>query len=495
MQEDTETLEDRLRKATRHFTSRLSETEVLSLGLDLARELATAHGEVPPRHPDLDPGSIPIIDGKPRLPRGTTVGEVGKDLFRLGALLNGLVLGSKPEVSWRLDGPPPAPATNLFRRALLERLGSPRRAVGYSTAAEAAEALERAIATPEERACWSLFRGGPDRRGYRTVTAPVGWVNAWESSLGSVVGSPVITTGLVIAPTADGRLVFLDRKTGHLLHELRLGSPVESSPAIADKLVCIGTDDGELVAVDIAAGAEAYRLRLGKLVRSSPLVVGERLIVGVIEGKGSGGLVALDALTGKLLWRRKLGPTFSSPALAGSSLLVGSDDGSLYALDLEQGRPLWTLALGGKVRSTPAVVDDLAVVGDFEGHLVAIHIGQGTRAWTLETGHALYSSPAVSAAVCAVGCNEGHVHGAQIAAGTRSFEVKTRGPVVASPLALSERFLCGSTDGDLYLFDAEGRILQQAALATTGIQSSTAIHGDMVFLGSGTGIHALRLIS
>ena len=59
-----ESLEDHLRKATRHFTARLPEEQVFTLGRDLARELARLHAESPPRHPEIDPATIGFVDGK-----------------------------------------------------------------------------------------------------------------------------------------------------------------------------------------------------------------------------------------------------------------------------------------------------------------------------------------------------------------------------------------------------------------------------------------------
>src|SRR5205085_551221 len=81
--------------------------------------------------------------------------------------------------------------------------------------------------------------------------------------------------------------------------------------------------------------------------------------------------------TGKVAWKRALGAVFSSPALAGARVLVGSDDGSLYAVDATAGTVAWTSKLGGKVRATPAVDAGRAVVGDFSGRVVCVSVEDG----------------------------------------------------------------------------------------------------------------------
>lgn len=494
---ENESLEDHLRRATRNFSARLPEERAITLAAELARELARAHAEAPPRHPDLDPAAVVIVDGHPRLDGAaseTPAPDAAEDLFRLGGILYFMATGARPDVSWRLDGPPAGALSTLARHAALMALSAPRTGDRFASASQAASSLEAAVAAvPTGAPPWPMFRGDTSRRGARAATAPVASLSvAWESRVGAVTASPILTSSLAIAPTADGRLVFLDRASGRRVHEMRLASAVESSPALSDQVLHVGTDDGEVVGVDVVNGTERYRVRLGRLVRSSPLPWQERVIVGTVDDKGAGGVASLDA-KGKLLWMRKTGPVFSSPALAGDVVLVGSDDGSVYALDAARGTVSWAERLGAKVRATPAVAEDLAIAADFEGRLVALRVKDGTRAWAAELGHAVYSSPCLAGGLCVVGCHEGHVHGLDARTGAPRFQAQTRGPVIGSPVAAGERFLVASTDGTLYLLDAEGRGLHQVLLSSQGAQSSLALDGDVAVVGSADGVHGLRL--
>jgi outer membrane protein assembly factor BamB len=493
---ERETLEDHLRRATRNFTSPLPEDQVLALGRDLARELARAHAESPPRHPDLAARSVLMEGGTPRL-EGTAEGDAAEDLFRLGALLCALGTGGEASVSWRLDGPPLPEMSTLSRRAVLAALAAPRRADRFASAAAAASALDAALtATARGPAPWPLFRGDPGRTGARPLPAAASMVPLWEALRGPVVASPVVAGDVVIAATADGRLLWLERESGRLLHEARLAAAVESSPALDEDQGTLhaGTDDGEMVGVDVVLGRERYRVKVGRLVRSSPLPVSGRVIVGVVEGKSRGSLVALDAAKGTLAWARKMGPVFSSPALFGPHVLVGSDDGFVHAVDPAKGTIVWSVEMGAKVRATPAVAEELALVADFAGRLCALRAGDGAKAWTAELGHAAYSSPCVQGDLVAVGCHEGHLHALDLKTGALRFEVKTRGPVVSSPVAAGDFLLCASTDGSLYLVDQTGRVLERREIAAGGIQSSPALDGDRAFIGSARGLHALRLV-
>jgi len=492
---EKESLEDHLRRATRNFTGRLPEERAVTLAAELARELARAHAESPPRHPDLEPAAVVVVDGHPRLDGDAPGSDVAEDLFRLGGVLFFMAKGERPDVSWRLDGPPVGALSTLARQAALGALSAPRTVDRFASASDAAAALEASVApAPAAAPPWPMFRGDPSRRGARPAAAPARSLAAtWEARVGAVTASPVLTPSLAIAPTADGRLVFLDRATGRRVHEMRLASAVESSPALTERVLHVGSDDGELVGVDVIDGAERYRTRLGRLVRSSPLPWQDRMIVGVVDDKGTGGVAAVDAAKGRLVWMRKTGPVFSSPALAGRALFVGSDDGSVYALDVEKGTVQWAERLGGKVRATPAVADDTVIAADFEGRVVALRVKDGSRAWAAELGHAVYSSPCLAGGLCIVGCHEGHVHGLDAATGAPRFQAQTRGPVISSSAAAGDRFLAASTDGTLYLLDGECRIVAQVPVSTRGVQSSLALDGDAVVVGSAEGLHGLRL--
>jgi outer membrane protein assembly factor BamB len=490
-----ESLEDHLRRATRHFTVRLPENDLLALGRDLLRELARAHAESPPRHPEIEPSRIALVDGKPVLEGGETTGDVAEDLLQLGALIQSLAAAAPADVSWRLDGPPPADLSTLERRATLIALSSPRSSTRYASAAEAAAALEAALAPASDTAPpWPLFRGDASRTGQRTASARSGLSPAWDTPVGAVIASPVLTARLALAAGSDGRLHFLDRETGRRLHEMKLASALESSPALVGTVAHLGTDDGEVVGVDVLAGKETYRFKAGKLVRSSPLVHDGRVFVGVMDTKDAGALVCLDAATGKLVWRRKLGAVFSSPTLAGERVLVGSDDGSLHAVDRATGALVWSHKLGGRVRATAAVAGELAVIADFDGRVAAVRIADGTRVWLRELGQPVYASPCLAGALVVLGCHDAGVHGLALSSGEPAFRAQTGGPVVSSPVALGELLVAASTDGALYLLDATGRVLTRTAVASEGIQSSPAADDAVLLLGSARGVHAFRFV-
>lgn len=490
---ENETLEDHLRKVTRQSTARLAEDRVFTLGRDLARELAAAHAETPPRHPSLDPAEVTMVEGAPRLGKGGP-GEESEDIFRLGTLLNALALGRTASLAWRLDGPPRVEVSSIRRRSVLAGLSSPRRSERYATAAEAVAALESALSvSAAAEPSWPMFRGDAGRSGSRPAATPARELRSrWQAAVGAVAASPLIAGDLVVAVSSDGRVCFIDRRSGRVLEKVSIGSAVESSPAVAQGVIHVGTDDGTLVGIGLADGRERYRVKVGSLVRSSPLTAEGLVIVGTIDAKGQGALVAVtDA--GQPKWTRKIAAVFSSPAVAGTTVVVGADDGSVHAFDRATGAPAWSQRVGPKVRATPAVGGETVFAAGFDGTIVALRASDGTRAWERALGHAVYSSPCVASGIAVFGCHEGHVHGLDVATGAVRFQTETGGPVLASPAATGTRTIASSTDGYLYVLDDAGAVLHRLGLAGGSTQSSPAVEGEDLFVGGATGVHALVL--
>jgi len=70
-------------------------------------------------------------------------------------------------------------------------------------------------------------------------------------------------------------------------------------------------------------------------------------------------------------WLNRGKATFSTPAVAGDVVYVGSADGHMYGLDLFTGTVLWDFDFGTPVSSSPALSGNMLFVGASDGHLYA----------------------------------------------------------------------------------------------------------------------------
>ena len=175
-------------------------------------------------------------------------------------------------------------------------------------------------------------------------------------------------------------------------------------------------------------------------VYNSPVIGPELVYVAALNGT----LYALDKRTGSLEWERSAlpGETGEPAALVGGpvlspnddTVLVGSEDGNLYAYDAETGIPSrgFPFQTGGKIWSTPAVKDGVVYFGSHDKNVYAVDLSSGELKW---------ESP-----------------------------FTTQGVVVARPLLFKNLVIIGSFDKNLYALRAENGIPVWGGQSIPGIQ-------------------------
>lgn len=91
-----------------------------------------------------------------------------------------------------------------------------------------------------------------------------------------VWATPAVHHDIVIVPTADGRVLGLERSTGETRWTLRLPGPVWSSPVVVDEVLIQGDCAGVLHGFDIsdtsAAPPELWRVTIGGCIESTPVL-------------------------------------------------------------------------------------------------------------------------------------------------------------------------------------------------------------------------------
>jgi len=137
---------------------------------------------------------------------------------------------------------------------------------------------------------------------------------------------------------------------------------------------------------------------------SSPAVAGGVVYVGSQDHK----LYAFHAATGSILWTASTGGPIgdSSPAVAGDVVYVGSEDNKFYAFHAATGSILWAASTGGPINSSPAVANGVVYVGSQDHKLYAFHTATGDILWTASTGDQIRSSPTVANGVVYVGSQD-----------------------------------------------------------------------------------------
>ena len=108
------------------------------------------------------------------------------------------------------------------------------------------------------------------------------------------------------------------------------------------------------------------------------------LAAGVIyAADSSGNVVAVDAGTGKQIWKKSIdSPLAGGVGLGGNLLVVAGTDGDVFALETEEQR--WSVRVTSEVLAAPAVNNAVVVVQSHDGKLVGLHASNGERRWQYE---------------------------------------------------------------------------------------------------------------
>ena len=130
-------------------------------------------------------------------------------------------------------------------------------------------------------------------------------------------------------------------------------------------------------------------------------------------------------------------------------MLIGSYDGSLYALAVKTGKTLWSLHTDGPVHATPAVQDGLTYVSGCDGVFRAIQIKDGKEVYQIKTGSYMGASPAILGDMFFVGTYANEVMGLDRKAKKVAwrYEHPTRKfPFYSSAAVLENRVILGGRD-------------------------------------------------
>jgi outer membrane protein assembly factor BamB len=224
-------------------------------------------------------------------------------------------------------------------------------------------------------------------------------IEVWTHDIDSNITSGLtVVDDTVFAGSSDGKLFALDAGNGSLKWEFATKNEVWSTPTVLDGVVYFGCLDHNLYALNAADGTKRWAFEAGGAIVSTPLVIEGVVYVGSFDRK----FYALDANTGALKWTfAGAGGWFWSEATYdGGTIYAGSLDHNVYALYALNGSPAWPEPFNASaaVKSSPVISAGLLVVASEDGKIYGIDLKTGEQKWGFERIKAKVVSP-----LCAAG--------------------------------------------------------------------------------------------
>lgn len=272
---------------------------------------------------------------------------------------------------------------------------------------------------------------------------------------GGVNSSPVFADGVVYVGSDDGNLYALSATTGAKRWSAHSSLPVQGSPVVVDGLVVVGGDDGRLVAYDVATGRQVWDFNTGGRITTRVAVAGRKVYVGGASGTlfelPLEGVAPGEANLGLRRW--VLAPMFSSPTVSGDSVVVGANDTDVHVIRLANGRHDVFPSPEAAIGADPAVIDGLVLVGDDDGVLWAFGLADLGQRWKTSAGPQIVTRPARHGSTVYVGSHSGELLGYRLTDGRRTWSYATGAIVGTDPLIVKDRLFEGNDAGTLYAFD------------------------------------------
>lgn len=233
----------------------------------------------------------------------------------------------------------------------------------------------------------------------------------WTFETGQPIKArPAAIGGAVYVASDSGFLYKLDKRTGkeHWRARIDAGSPARlpvtepktrwdryASSVVADaNRVYVGSRDGHLYALDAATGREIWKAASTDLVTSTPVLDGERVLFASFDGS----VQALNAKDGALEWRYEAKqPIAGDLAVAGGQVFAGSRAYDLFALDTHTGAERWKHYYWFSwIESPPVVRDGVVYTGSSDATGVyAIDAKTGARRWKASVPGYAWAKPVV----------------------------------------------------------------------------------------------------
>ncbi len=328
----------------------------------------------------------------------------------------------------------------------------------------------------------------------------------WSEKLGK--GTESLRIGLnpsgdgnrIYAASYDGNVSAFNPENGDRVWQTELELNLSAGPGVGEGIVVVAGYDGDLVALDADDGSEQWRINIVSETLAKPAIADSSVVVYSIDGR----LRVYSALDGRELWSLARDvPALtqrgsSSPIITGNTVIAGSDNGRLLAVDLDDGIIEWEAVLtpvsGRSDLDRLADIDgDMAIVGQdiyavgYNGRLASLAAESGQLLWTREI-----SSPSGVAVdwnnVYTVG-DGGEVLALLRRSGDdvwRQESLLRREPT--RPVAFNTSVVVGDFEGYVHFFNNfDGRPVARERVGQGMISGAPVVMGDKLFVQSEDG--------
>ena len=176
-------------------------------------------------------------------------------------------------------------------------------------------------------------------------------------------------------------------------------------------------------------------------------------------------------------------------AIYNNQVVFGGCDGTLYALDCNDGKEMKKIEVGSYIGSNIAADNDTAYVAHYGNKVEAFRFTDGKQLWSYaDRDFPYYAAPAVNAQFVIAGCRDKRVRCLTREKGEEKWQFRTRGDVDSSPVICGDaHVIFGSNDGNFYAVDLiKGEEAWKYEIGAA-VKSAPAVAGNYILVGADDG--------
>ncbi len=335
---------------------------------------------------------------------------------------------------------------------------------------------------------WTYFRGDQELSGVSSAILPDKPKMIWTFKTGEAIeSSPVISRGKVIFGCRDGSVYALRLRDGKLLWKFASGCAVEAPPLIVGDKIYIGNLAGDFFQLLLNDGTVGWKYSCGKQIYGSANFFKsgdgrQNIIFGAYDFQ----LHCLDATTGSQLWSAPTRNFINGAVAVSSELQVavsGGCDAELRIVDLKSGRETNAVRLKSYIPGSPAIYDGIAYVGNYGKELCAVNLADGKILWTYSANAEFTAPPAVNGDVVIIGDHAGILHIIDRRTGKKQNQFQAAGEINAGAVICGNRVILADKTGILYIINPETVTERWQYETGLPINASPAVVDGQIIIG------------
>ncbi|MFA6334609.1 MAG: PQQ-binding-like beta-propeller repeat protein [Bacteroidales bacterium] len=231
----------------------------------------------------------------------------------------------------------------------------------------------------------------------KALDAATGKMRWSYATRGKIFSTPAIAEGYLVIGSSDENIYCLDARLGELIWKVKADKSVLASPAILKGIVYIGSSDGIFRAIELKTGNIAWTFdKIKGFVEAKAWVDKD----GVYIGDWASTLYAFNPKSGKLLWSwtnekgRGLSPAAVWPVKANGKVFVVTPERMTHAIDAATGKEVWR-AKGGREAIGLSADGSAVYVKTMQDTVIAFSTtaGEAKSLWRSFTGYGYEIAP------------------------------------------------------------------------------------------------------